>query len=228
VDALDLWIFKYVAVFFSRTGESLFPILVPGRTRRLINYNQEEQHEIKFLGAARSFLWVNIPGGVGSTTVQLVSEPVDQNPDSMLWTLGALRVPLPAAPPPPEPTGNEGCSPGYWKNHTSSWAGTGFSPGQAAGSVFSGASAFPSLAGKTLLQSIQGGGGSGTLGAATILLRAATAAILNAASSGVDYPLTQAQVIAQVNAALTSNNRDTMLSLAGTLDGDNNLGCPLH
>jgi hypothetical protein len=178
-------------------------------------------------------LTVNIPGGVGSTTLQLVSEPVNQNPDSMLWTFGALRLPLPAvAPPPPPPptesTGTEGCTPGYWKNHTSSWAGTGYTPGQTTGSVFSGASAFPSLAGKTLLQSLQGGGGPGTLGAATILLRAATAALLNAGHSGVDYPLTQAQIISQVNAALASNNRDTMLSLAGTLDGDNNLGCPLH
>lgn len=167
---------------------------------------------------------VSIPAGAGSTTVQLFSEPANQNPDSMLWEVGVLRVPLPGAPP----AGDEGCSPGYWKNHTSSWAGTGFSPGQTAGSVFSAASAFPSLAGKTLLQSIQGGGGPGTLGGATILLRAATAALLNAAHSGVDYPLTQAQVIAQVNAALASNNRDTMLSLAGTLDGNNNLGCPLN
>jgi hypothetical protein len=35
---------------------------------------------------------VNIPAGVGSTTVQLFSEPLNQNPDSMLWTLAALRV----------------------------------------------------------------------------------------------------------------------------------------
>ncbi|MFL6231661.1 MAG: DUF3344 domain-containing protein [Thermoanaerobaculia bacterium] len=175
-------------------------------------------------------LTINIPAGVSSTTLQLVSAPVDQNPDSLLWELGVLRVPLPAPPPPPPTTdtGTQGCTPGYWKNHTGSWAGTGYSPGQSTVSIFSAASAFPSLAGKTLLQSLQGGGGSGTLGAATILLRAAVAALLNAASSGVDYPLTQAQVISQVNPALASNNRDTMLSLASALDGDNNLGCPLH
>jgi hypothetical protein len=175
---------------------------------------------------------VNVPAGVSSTTVQLISAPVNQNPDSMLWILGVLRLPLPVTPPPPPPpteeTGSEGCTPGYWKNHTGSWSGTGFSPGQTTGSVFSAASAYPSLAGKTLLQSLQGGGGPGTLGAATILLRAATAALLNAASTGVDYPLTQAEVISRVNAALASNNRDTMLSLASTLDGDNNLGCPLN
>jgi len=169
--------------------------------------------------------FVNIPAGSGSTTVQVFSEPMGQNPDSLLWTLAVLRVALEVAPP---PTGTQGCTPGYWKNHTGSWAGTGYSPGQATGSVFSGASAFPSLASQTLLQSLQGGGGPGTLGAARILLRAAVAALLNAAHSGVDYPRTSAQIVADVNAALASNNRDAMLTLASSLDGDNNLGCPLN
>lgn len=35
---------------------------------------------------------VSVPAGVGSTTVQLFSEPLNQNPDSMLWTVAALRV----------------------------------------------------------------------------------------------------------------------------------------
>ncbi|HEX5757639.1 MAG TPA: hypothetical protein VF121_00435 [Thermoanaerobaculia bacterium] len=168
---------------------------------------------------------INIPAGAASTTVQLFSEPANQNPDSLLWILGALRVPLEEDPQPP---GEEGCTPGYWKNHTDSWAGTGYSPGQTTGSVFAGAAAFPSLASKTLLQSLQAGGGPGTLGAAQILLRAAVAALLNAAHPDVDYPRTTAEIIADVNAALGSNNRDTMLALASQLDADNNLGCPLN
>ena len=174
---------------------------------------------------------INIPGGIASTTAQLFSEPVNQNPDSLLWEVAALSVCEPQLGPGEEPgeePGDEGCTPGYWKNHTDSWAGTGYSPGQTTGSVFSGASAFPSLASKTLLQSLQGGGGSGTLGAAKILLRAAVAALLNAASSGVDYPRTTAEIIADVNAALASNNRNTMLELASELDDDNNLCCPLN
>lgn len=170
-------------------------------------------------------LVVNIPAGVASTTVQLVSAPANMNPDSLLWTVGALRLPLPGEP---EPTGDEGCTPGYWKNHTDSWAGTGYSPGQTAGSVFSGASVFPSLASKTLLQTLQGGGGSGAEGAARILLRAAVAALLNAGHSGVDYTQTTAEILADVNAALSSGDRDTMLDLAAELDSDNNLGCPLN
>ncbi|MEO6193413.1 MAG: hypothetical protein ABIS20_10405 [Thermoanaerobaculia bacterium] len=35
---------------------------------------------------------INIPAGVGTTTVQLNSEPAGQNPDSLLWELAALRV----------------------------------------------------------------------------------------------------------------------------------------
>jgi hypothetical protein len=191
---------------------------------------------VNSLDGSTGFDWDNeqitiaIPGGVGSTTVQLFSEPVNQNPDSLLWEVGALRLPLPATPPPPpnELPGTEGCTPGYWKNHTRSWSGTGFSPSQSTGSVFSGASAFPSLASKTLLQSLQGGGGPGTLGAATILLRAAVAALLNAAHTGVDYSRTSAAITSDVNAALTSGSRQTMLNLAAALDGDNNLGCPLN
>ncbi len=173
-------------------------------------------------------LVVNIPAGVASTTVQLFSEPLNQNPDSLLWTLGALRLPLPVTGPGEPPGEDTGCTPGYWKNHTDSWAGTGYAPSQKVGSVFSGASAFPSLASKTLLQALQGGGGPGLDGAAKILLRAAVAALLNAAHSGVDYPRTTAEILADVNAALSSGNRNTMLNLATALDNDNNLGCPLN
>jgi hypothetical protein len=81
---------------------------------------------------------------------------------------------------------------------------------------------------RTLLQALSFQGGSGTLGAATNLLRAAVAALLNSAHPDLNYPRTTAGVIADVNAALASNNRATMLNLAGRLDRDNNLGCPLR
>jgi hypothetical protein len=166
---------------------------------------------------------INIPAGVASTTVQIVSAPLNAFPDSLLWEVGMLRVPLT-----PTPTLDEGCTPGYWKNHLASWTATGYSPNQTTGSVFSAASAFPTLASKTLLQSLQGGGGPGTFGAARILLRAAVAALLNAAHPALDYPRTAAQVISAVNAALASNSRSTMLTLATALDNDNQLGCKLN
>jgi hypothetical protein len=168
-------------------------------------------------------LVVDVPAGVASTTVQLFSAPPNQNPDSLLWILGVLRLPLEDDPEEPA-----GCTPGYWKNHEDSWAGTGYAPGQTVGSVFSGASAFPSQAASSLLQALQGGGGSGLEGGARILIRAAVAALLNAAHPDVDYPRTTAQILADVSSALTSGNRNTMLNLAAALDNDNNIGCPLN
>lgn len=131
---------------------------------------------------------------------------------------------VPPPPPPPPPPGDEGCTPGYWKNHVDSWPPTGYAPGQTVGSVFAGSS----FGGSSLLEALGFGGGPGVTGAQKILLRAAVAALLNAAHPGVAYTQSAASVISAVNAALASGSRDTMLALASSLDRDNNLGCPLN
>lgn len=74
----------------------------------------------------------------------------------------------------------------------------------------------------TLLEALSLQGGPGTTGAAQNLLRAGVAAFLNA-SSGIGYPLNATQVVNMVNAALDSNDRATMLSVASQLDTFNNL-----
>jgi hypothetical protein len=133
----------------------------------------------------------------------------------------------------------EGCTPGFWKNRgitTGDWAVADYATGDLLKDVFD----FPavpagivSLGSKTMLQALDFGGGSGVVGGAQILLRAAVAAVLNAAHPGVDYPLTEEQVIVQVNAALVKGGdtdaqwRTRMLALATTLDNHNNAGCPL-
>ena len=121
----------------------------------------------------------------------------------------------------------EGCTPGYWKQsqHLDSWTATGFSPNQAVGTVFSSAGDYTNT---TLLQALGLKGGKNLNGARQILLRAAVAALLNASHPDITYPMTQADVIAAVNAALASNNRTTMLTLAAQLDALNNGGCPLN
>ena len=122
------------------------------------------------------------------------------------------------------PPGGEGCTPGFWKNHPQAWVG--FTPNQTLESVFD----VPDASGLdtvSLRAALGFPGGSGTVGASRILLRAAVAAALNSASPAVDYPLTTAEVIAQVNAALASADRSTILALATQLDTSNNLGCPL-
>jgi hypothetical protein len=122
------------------------------------------------------------------------------------------------------PVGDEGCTPGYWKNHPEDW--TGFTTGQSLESVFDVPNSL-GLDSVSLMSALEFGGGSGTVGAAKILLRASVAALLNSSSSGVDYPLTTAQVIAHVNAALATLDRETILDLATDLDSKNNGGCPL-
>jgi len=71
-------------------------------------------------------------------------------------------------------------------------------------------------------------GGKTLCAARETLLRAAVAALLNAAHPTVDYALSTAQVIAEVNAALASGDRKTILTLASRLDAFNNQGCPLN
>jgi hypothetical protein len=127
--------------------------------------------------------------------------------------------------------GYQGCTPGYWKTHTENWQET--TPDTHFGTLYVDARA--NVAGETLLEALQGGGGPGTDGAATILARAATAAWLNAAHEGVAYPWRRnaggldgrPHLVSTVNAAFASGDRATMLDLAMELDNDNNLGCPL-
>ena len=134
--------------------------------------------------------------------------------------------------------GQEGCTPGYWKNHTENWlesAGNPISTETLVTSVFTGAAGLDVLEGVTLLEALQGGGGSGVDGAALILARAAVAAYLNAAHDDLGYPWRRfgpgrdgrPALIRTVNAAFASGDRATMLALASRLDRDNNLGCPL-
>lgn len=112
---------------------------------------------------------------------------------------------------------NTGCTPGYWKNHTSAW--NGYSPTQAIGSVFSSAPA--PYASMTLLQGLSLKGGSGTAGATQILLRAAIAAVLN------EYPDFAYSKINRVNAAIASGDRERILRLATRLDVQNNGDCAI-
>jgi hypothetical protein len=119
----------------------------------------------------------------------------------------------------------EGCTPGYWKvlQHHDSWIPTGYETTDTLKDIFG-----PNALDGTLLDGLNFGGGSGVTGAKQILLRAAVAALLNASHPDVNYSLTELQVINQVTAALNTNNRGTMLTLANQLDAYNNLGCPLN
>jgi hypothetical protein len=59
------------------------------------------------------------------------------------------------------------------------------------------------------------------------MLRAAVASLLNASHPGVHFPRTVVEVLTAADAAMASCDRETMIDLGESFDGDNNLGCPL-
>jgi len=114
-------------------------------------------------------------------------------------------------------TGGEGCTPGYWKQsqHFDSYTAP-YAPTTLFVDAF-GVNAFP---GKTLVQVLgQGGGGLRALG------RHAVAALLNAASDGVDYDRTTAQVIASFQEAYAARSFEY---LKNVFEAFNEQGCPLN
>ncbi|MGE0552526.1 MAG: hypothetical protein AB7R55_03750 [Gemmatimonadales bacterium] len=126
------------------------------------------------------------------------------------------NVAEPPPPPPPPPAGGEGCTPGYWKqaHHFDSWASP-YLPGQLFSTYFE--DAFP---GKTLVQVLgQGGGGLKALGRHTV------AALLNAASSGVSFDLSTADVVSAFNAAFPGGDYESLKDRLAKL---NEQGCPLN
>jgi len=112
-----------------------------------------------------------------------------------------------------EMLGNEGCSPGFWKQpqHLDSWEG--HAPVDIYADVFGAGFEM------TLWQVLgRGGGGVEALG------RQSVAALLNAVSPEVNYRFTEEQVIAIVQDALVSGELD---AAKDQLELENERGCPI-
>ena len=128
--------------------------------------------------------------------------------------------------------GQEGCTPGYWKNSTDCW--TCYSPGTKLKDVFTFAtgvsSRFDAIGNYTMLQALKFRGGRYKSDKIKLLLRQAVAAILSACNEDVYYPATEAGIIAAVNEILT-NPANFSISEINALKWDyammNELGCPL-
>lgn len=134
---------------------------------------------------------------------------------------GVLSLKLPFAVS-VECTDWQGCSHGYWKNHTQSWEGWSYTD------MVSDAFDWP-YADMTMLQAMQFTGPGNTVeDASRILLQQAVASLLNADHSDVNFPMDSADLISAVNEALASGDRDAILALKDQLDEKNNLGCPLN
>ena len=125
-----------------------------------------------------------------------------------------------------ESHGDQGCTPGFWKNHRCFWEG--YRPYDKLGSVFDTLNThYPCYAHDRMKDALHYRGGKGHWGAARVLLRHATAAVLNASNGDVLYAWTEQQIIDEVNAALATKDRHTMLELKNELDALNNAGCPI-
>jgi hypothetical protein len=124
---------------------------------------------------------------------------------------------------------NQGCTPGFWKQtqHFQFWCG-GYTPSTLVSTVFDTTDCGCDFSSLTFLQALQGAGfGPTVCNAQAKLYQMGISALLNACS--VQYPLSTAQIISEVNTALQSCDRNTILSEASRLDGFNNGpgGCPL-
>jgi hypothetical protein len=147
-------------------------------------------------------------------------------------TLTPTVTPTPLRPtvtPTATPTRKlQGCSAGFWKAHPQAYPAP-YTPNTSLGSVFilPACGGVISLASATFAQALEFGGGPSLRDAAQVLMREGVAAVLNA-TAGIGYPLSEAQVISEVNNALASCDRATILSEVARLNTFNNRFCPLH
>jgi hypothetical protein len=147
--------------------------------------------------------------------VTWINDPLGVLGPGQDWDVFCLTSP-PPPPPPPPPPGDEGCTPGYWKQpqHLDSWVG--YAPSDSYETVFGVDASFDAA---TLLQVLkQGGGGEKALG------RHAVAALLNASNPDVPYSYTAAEVIAKVQEAYATGDFEGAKNM---LAEQNEKFCPL-
>jgi len=125
---------------------------------------------------------------------------------------------------PIEEQGEEGCTPGYWKNQTECWEC--YTTSTTLGSVFTFPVELSAFEDYTLLQALNFKGGAGMVGKVRNLLRHAVAGLLNSCDADVAYPMGQTGLINAVNEALASLDAAQLQSLHGDLEMYNEYGCP--
>ncbi len=128
----------------------------------------------------------NVPAGATMITVEPKSEPDGSGakPASLIWNAAAFAI--------KEENLGDGCTPGFWRNHHDEWGPTGLDPGDDFDTTFSTDHFDPDI---TLGEAIRARGGQ-----LNKVARHGTAALLNALHPDVLYPVTEADVIAAVQA----------------------------
>jgi len=123
---------------------------------------------------------------------------------------------------PEDPSDGEGCTPGYWKQsqHFDSWVA--YNPNDSFEAVF-GVDLFGKLDGLTLLDAlkVRDPRGEGAL------IRHAVAALLNAASAGVDYEFSEGDVKEWVKDAYAAGIYEEYEKAKDHLEMENERMCPL-
>jgi hypothetical protein len=144
--------------------------------------------------------------------------PTDTPTNTPTPTDTPTNTPTNTATPTATPTpGDEGCTPGFWRNHLFDWGPTGYAPGDSFEAIF-GRNAFSGD--PTLLQVLElTGGGLNRLSSHAV------AALLNAAHPDVAYPLTEAEVIALWQAAF--DDPSLRNSTKNLFEGFNEASCPI-
>lgn len=123
--------------------------------------------------------------------------------------------------------GGQGCTPGYWKNHEEDWVG--YETTDRLGDVFSEVNGYGGFGDLTLMEAMQSGPEPDSILLQSVrnLMRHAVAALLNSSSGEVDFGVSPAGLIAEVNAALATADASTIQAKKDDLDRRNNSGCPL-
>lgn len=115
------------------------------------------------------------------------------------------------------------CPRGIWSspNHLRSWPAS-ITPATPMRALFG-----PTVADNTVAEALQYGDDDDLAGVRRGLLRESAAALLNARSSWLRYPLSEAQVVAFTRSAHDSADHEAILSLTATLRAYNQIDCPL-
>ena len=130
------------------------------------------------------------------------------------------------------PVGNEGCTPGFWKNNAKNWgasAWVGYAPGDYFEVIFGvdvtlrgqGKTTYPT---PTLLEALDANGGG-----INALARHAVAALLNIANPDIGYGISStAALITMVHDAIESGDEAQIEALHMLLAEYNEAGCPIN
>ena len=131
-----------------------------------------------------------------------------------------------------ENVGDNGCTPGYWKQNAKNWNATAWTVQNPDDILNTFISNHHQDAGDDLLDALQYKGGKGLEGAERNLLRHAVAAKLNIENGAVAYPIAsvgelKTLVENAIDDAYDADDRSIMNTLKDTLDENNNLGCTI-